>query len=297
MEKMIINYRFITIIVFVLCMSFKPMCQNKYALLVGISEYPSYDDESSTWNKIHGANDVRLIKPILQKRGFEVRTLTDKQATYKSIVKELDKLDNKVVLGDIVYIHFSGHGQAVEDLDGDEKDGWDESFIPYDAQKTYRKGQYTGENHLLDDKLNKNLTSIRTNIGPKGLVFVVLDACHAGSSYRGEENDSAFVRGSEIGFSATNRIYAPRIDKRGNIRILSHKDMSPIYMLEACRSYEVNTEILQDNKYFGPLSYYISKELLTSMPLSDIKWIDNVRKNMDKDIRLIRQHLVLESSQ
>ena len=67
-------------------------------------------------------------------------------------------------------------------------------------------------------------------------------------------------------------------------------------MLEACRSYEVNIEIKQNGKYYGPLSYYIYQQLLT-MPLSfDTKWIEEVRKNMDKDIRLVRQHMVIESS-
>ena len=72
--------------------------------------------------------------------------------------------------------------------------------------------------------------------------------------------------------------------------------MAPIYMLESCRSYEVNLEIMQDGNYYGPMSYYISQQLLT-MPMSfDTNWIEEVRKNMDKDIRLVRQHMVIESS-
>jgi hypothetical protein len=67
-------------------------------------------------------------------------------------------------------------------------------------------------------------------------------------------------------------------------------------MLEACRSYEVNIEIKQGNMYYGPLSYYISQELLTSTLSFDTKWIEKVRTNMDKDIRLVRQHMVTESS-
>ena len=72
--------------------------------------------------------------------------------------------------------------------------------------------------------------------------------------------------------------------------------MAPLYMLEACRSYEVNTEIKQENLYYGPLSYFISQELLTSTLSTDTNWIENVRKKMDKDARLVRQHMVTESS-
>ena len=271
--------------------------QNKIALLVGISDYPQYSNADASWSKIHGANDVTLMKPLLQKQGFKVSVLTNNNATYNSIQSGFEKLMKNAQAGDIVYIHFSGHGQAVEDVNGDEDDDWDEAFIPYDARRIYQKGIYSGEKHFLDDELNKYLDAIRTKVGANGIVYVVMDACHAGSSYRGEEDaDSAFVRGSDIGFSLSGKTYTPKIDKRGNIRVAAKTNMAPVYMLEACRSYEVNIEIKQGNMYYGPLSYYISQELLTSTLSFDTKWIDNVRTNMDKDIRLVRQHMVTESS-
>lgn len=271
--------------------------QNKIALLVSISDYPQYSNADASWSKIHGANDVTLMKPLLQKQGFKVSVLTNNNATYNSIQSGFEKLMKNAQAGDIVYIHFSGHGQAVEDVNGDEDDDWDEAFIPYDARRIYQKGIYSGEKHFLDDELNKYLDAIRTKVGANGIVYVVMDACHAGSSYRGEEDaDSAFVRGSDIGFSLSGKTYTPKIDKRGNIRIAAKTNMAPVYMLEACRSYEVNIEIKQGNMYYGPLSYYISQELLTSTLSFDTKWIDNVRTNMDKDIRLVRQHMVTESS-
>ena len=39
--------------------------------------------------------------------------------------------------------------------------GYDESFIPYDAQKVYADEIYTGENHIVDDELNGWLYSIK----------------------------------------------------------------------------------------------------------------------------------------
>lgn len=288
------------LIVFIsaLCIHNETQAQNKQALLVGISNYPTHMQEESSWKSIHGANDVNTIAPILKKQGFSVKLLSNQQATHSAILKNLSDIIRKVKSGDIVYLHFSGHGQAVEDLDGDEPDGWDEAFIPYDAQKKYNEGIYTGEKHLLDDELNKHLSSLRTKLGPTGILYVVMDACHAGSTYRGDDvEDSTFVRGTDLGFSRSGKTYAPRIDKRSNISLTSLPNAAPIYMVEACRAYEVNTEIKENDCYYGPLSYYIIQELLTT-PLSfDTKWIEQVRKNMDKDIRLIRQHLVLESSQ
>ena len=291
----------LTVLIVLMCITANTLiAQNKIALLIGISNYPQYKDADASWPKIHGTNDVQLISPLLAKQGFKIITLTDNLATHKGIESGFKKLENSVRPGDIVYIHLSGHGQAVEDENGDEADGWDEAFIPYDAQHRYKKNVYQGENHLLDDELNSHLNSIRKKVGEKGVVYVVIDACHAGSSYRGEEDeDSVYVRGTDIGFSKNRKPYTPPIDKRGNIRVSSGKGMSHIYMLEACRSYQVNTEIKENGQYCGPLSYYISQQLLTTRLSFDTKWIEEVRKNMENDSRLKfprQQNMVTESS-
>jgi len=287
-----------TLIFALLMLPMSLFAQQKHALLIGISDYPQYEYADASWEPIHGTNDVQLISPILAKQGFAINMLLNEGATHSAIENGFERLERDVQPGDIVYIHLSGHGQAVEDEDGDEVDGWDEAFIPYDAERNYREEGYHGENHLLDDELNGYLISIRRKVGKTGIVYVVMDACHAGSSYRGEEEqDSVYVRGTEVGFSKTGKTYTPRINRSGNVRIETEKGMAPIYMLESCRSYEVNLEIKQDGNYYGPMSYYISQQLLT-IPMSyDTKWIEEVRKNMDKDIRLVRQHMVIESSE
>lgn len=57
---------------------FRLQAQEKRALLVGISKY----DTALTgyqWNNINGANDVKLLDPILKAKGFKVTTLTDEK--------------------------------------------------------------------------------------------------------------------------------------------------------------------------------------------------------------------------
>ena len=289
-----------TLIFALLMLPMSLFAQQKHALLIGISDYPQYEYADASWEPIHGTNDVHLISPILAKQGFTINVLLNEAATHSAIVNGFEKLTREVQSGDIVYIHLSGHGQAVEDEEnGDEADGWDEAFIPYDAERSYREDGYHGENHLLDDELNRYLISIRRKAGTTGIVYVAMDACHAGFSYRGEEEqDSVYVRGTEIGFSKTGKSYAPRINRSGNVRIDTEKGMAPIFMLESCRSYEVNLEIKQDGNYYGPMSYYISQQLLTSSLSFDINWIEQVQKCMKKDKRLKdRQHMVIESSE
>jgi hypothetical protein len=299
-EKQAVLYCITVLLFIMLCLPFSLVAQQKHALLIGISDYPQYDDTEASWAPIHGTNDIQLIAPILTEQGFVINTLTNEAATRQAIDNSFKELESRVKAGNIVYIHLSGHGQAVEDEDGDEADGWDEAFIPFDAERTYRENGYHGENHLLDDELNGYLNSIRRKIGEEGVVYVVLDACHAGSAYRGEEDDDLYERGTNEGFSKTGKPYLGfYMDKRKIIKVENHNDLAPIYMLEACRHYQVNTEIKQDGVCYGPLSYYISQQLLTMQLSYDTKWIEEVSKSMNKDTRLSkprRQDMVIESS-
>ena len=270
----------------------------KRALLIGISEYSTVPQPSDNeWSNIHGANDVDLLAKTLNKQGFYIKKLTNKAATAQQIRKELALFVSSCHSGDIVYLHFSCHGQPVEDLNGDEKDGWDEALVPINAKKVYQKGKYTGENHIIDDELNDYLRSLRTKVGITGFVYVVIDACHAGSSYRGdEEEDSVIIRGTNKGFSISNKQFTPRIDKRGKIKIEKSASMANICILEACRSYQVNCEIRENGNYYGSLSFYVEKVLRTTKLDKNTSWTERVASLMNKDTRLVRQNLVVESS-
>ena len=118
--------------------------QRKRAFLVGISHY----DTALTgyqWNNINGVEDINLLNPTLKNQGFNTTVLLDEQATFDNIVNQITQFTNKTKKGDVVYLHFSTHGQPVEDLNGDEEDGWDESIVPIDAYKIYKKGVYEGQ--------------------------------------------------------------------------------------------------------------------------------------------------------
>lgn len=278
--------------------AFSAQCQTKRAFLVGISEYTNLTQPSDDeWSNIHGVNDVDLLSKTLKKQGFYIKKITDKGATAHQIRKELPRFISTCHPGDIVYLHFSCHGQPVEDLNGDEKDGWDEALVPINAQKVYQEKKYTGENHIIDDELNGYLRSLRTKVGTTGFVYVVIDACHAGSSYRGdEEKDSVIIRGTNRGFTSTGKQFAPRIDKRGKVRVDKSTSMANICILEACRSYQVNSEIKENGKYYGSLSFYVDKTLKTTELGKDISWTEKVASLMNKDARLVRQNIVIETS-
>ena len=237
--------------------------QRKRAFMVGISHY----DTALTgyrWNNINGVEDIKLLSPILKKQGFYLTTLLDEQATYQNITNQLSTFTNQTKKGDIVYLHFSAHGQPVEDLNGDEEDGWDEAIIPIDAYKNYKKGVYEGKKHLLDDQLNTYIKKLRTKIGTTGFLYVVIDACHAGTSSRA--NDET-IRGTKVGFTYKNKVFKPSTQKKSHYKVEATPKMSHVMYLEACRPEQVNMEIKVKDKRYGPLSYNIA-QALQAKPIS-----------------------------
>ena len=321
--------RFNIILIAIFLVSLCSYAQTRRALLVGISEY---NTQQTNWSSIHGANDVALMNKALV--GFKVTKLTNSAATYDNITKALNTLIQQTKVGDIIYLHFSGHGQPFEDLDGDEDDGWDEAFVPYDAQMNYKKGVYEGKNHLTDDKLHGYIEQLRKKAGKSGIVYVSIDACHSGESYRGdvfededgciidddfisslnlipdETDDEDYERGSSSGFSMDNKIYAvSRSSAKVHGRIKAAANMSKIVMMEACLSTEKSKELKltiagkdgkRSNFYCGPLSYSIYKVLTQSNQrlTTDSSWIASVRSVFEK-VRQSnnQQQLVIETSE
>ncbi len=294
-SRLYVSKQVMMFLILLLGMSFC-VAQNRKAFVVGLSNYSKGTNNVTDWNNIHGENDAKLIAKTLTKQGFQVVQILDNEGTANSIRTKLSNFSKSLKVGDIVYIHFSCHGQPVEDIDGDEADGWDEALVPLDAKKSYSAG-YDGKNHLTDDELNGYLKTIRQKVSNKGSVYVVIDACHAGSVYRGtDDEDSICIRGTHIGFSKTGKLFVPRINKIGRFKIQHEPDWADICVIEACRSYQTNCEIIQNGNYYGSLSWYLNSVLSSKPFISDFSWVESVKNLMDKDTRLVRQNIVIEAS-
>ena len=142
------------------------------AFLVGINDYAR-----SAIPDLRGAvNDVNRLSQVLQQRmnfpAGNIVKLTDAQATRDNILNGLTTFVNGVQPNDIVYIHFSGHGSQVKDINGDESDGLDETFLPYNA----RTGNVPD---IVDDEYEKLFNKLRSDN-----VLIVFDSCHSGTVTR-----------------------------------------------------------------------------------------------------------------
>ena len=173
----------------------------RWALLIGIGEYEKLKSLPGS------LNDIEIISYVLSKRyGFKEKNITflkNEAATREGIIEALERIVTKARESDIVYIHYSGHGSQVKDLNGDEfDDDKDETLVPYD-------GRAPNVPDITDDKLNELLSQINAQ-----RVIVSIDACHSGSVTRGAKihtrsvppdtrlelyrHDQRYTRGSRI---------------------------------------------------------------------------------------------------
>ncbi|MBS4065967.1 MAG: caspase family protein [Chitinophagaceae bacterium] len=231
----------------------------KLALIVAISNYKP----ETGWNKLASANDVPLIKEALKKQGFQeadIVVMEDKAATKDGILNGIQKyLIEKAAPGDICVFHFSGHGEQVYDNNSDEDDGYDEALVPYDAPMEYQPGV---EKHLRDDDFGIKLQDLRLKLGEEGELIVIVDACHSGSSTRGNKGS---MRGTDKKYQPSN--YKAPVAKTNKINesIFGLGDrkagMAKMISLFASSSSELNSQYEKDGVEYGSLSMAFFKTI------------------------------------
>lgn len=271
-----------------LLLSLSVSAQTKRALIIGLGE-----QQDKAWNKINGDKDVPLVQGMLKSAGFKsVTTLVNRQATKTGIIGAFRKMAASCKQGDVVYVHYSGHGQQMTDVHNDEKDGLDECWIPYDA---YRKARatYHGEKHLTDDELNVYLNAIRNKVGAKGKLLVVIDACHSGDGTRGDNDevvrgvedtlvvDSLNGRGLYETFEMLKSLFMGDYDKEKIINDKAKPLAERWITISACRSDQVNVEM--KSPAVGKLTYALWKELKNSDKVNNDEFMRRIRKFVNRN--------------
>ena len=266
-----------------LLLSLSVSAQTKRALVIGLGE-----QQDKAWNKINGDKDVPFVQVMLKNAGFKsVTTLLNRQATKTGIVGAFKRMTASCKHGDVVYIHYSGHGQQMTDVHNDEKDGLDECWIPYDACRK-ASTTYHGERHLTDDELNVYLNAIRNKIGAKGKLLVVIDACHSGDGTRGEDDeivrgvedtlvvDSQNARGLYETFEAIKSFFMGDNGKENIINTKAKPLAERWITISACRSDQVNVEM--KSPAVGKLTYALWTEQKKSEKVSNEEFMKRIRR-------------------
>ena len=270
------NIERILIFFFIHCFFTGAFAQDKRALVIGVGK-----QIDSSWGKINGDKDIPYICTMLRDAGFsKIKTLENEQATKDKIVESLSELSRKCQRSDIVYIHFSGHGQQMTDIHGDEfSDRWDECWIPYDAFSRYSQS-YNGSKHLTDDEIFFYINKISSKIGSDGKLLLVVDACHSGDSFYDENPE--ITRGTTRKFIIPN----PSTNLR-NDKIVNKTKYNNWIMLSACKEYEVNAEL--KDPIAGKLTYALYILLRNNKTYMNESLLYKIKLFMNKHSGVIHQ--------
>lgn len=256
----------------------------KLALLVGIDGYYKNSKiEDHDWWNLHTTGDVEIIaSALVSKFGFkpeDIKVLSDKpvkigdktinptdstKPTRDNIVNAFrSHLTKQASDGDIVYFHFSGHGQQVPDDDkngpnpmvGDELDGMDESIIPIDYVS-----QTDPSKNIRDDEIGTLLDELSAK--KPANVTITLDSCFSGTATRGKIARGADWKGKPVDrkmIKGSDESAADFVTRGGRSR--GGNGEQNYVFLSAASQYQTAKEKTENQIEYGAFSYALAKAM------------------------------------
>ena len=192
---------------------------DRVALLFGVNDY------GGTENDLRGClNDIELAQTRLS--NFQVRKFKDNQVTKANFLAQVNYALANSQPGDVIYIHYSGHGTFVKDRNGDEEDNYDEALYLYDWP-------------LIDDDLNHALRATPTGVN----VVLLLDSCYSGTATR-----NVFSKGRFLQFEPA---------KKEHVRVKrKFYDYMSWVVISGCAENETSSDAEIDGVFHGAFSYF-----------------------------------------
>jgi hypothetical protein len=255
----------------------------RWIVLIGIDYYlpgsARFDDNNRpmVFTNLQGCvRDVRKVQDYFRMQPTadtcRITTFTSSnpqeestnRPTYENIVQSLKTITYEAEPGDIVHIHYSGHGARVWTSYRGRNDLFTAAIVPLDIAREEGKYLLTDElSDLLDDMVDKRLN-----------VTMVLDSCYSGKSDRHRNHSISGFRGiSQI--DATESSIHPRstiqvaptqsyeLSAGRGCKVLL--DMQKGYeLLTACRNNETASEHNFAGEHHGLLTYNLLDSLKCS---------------------------------
>jgi hypothetical protein len=236
----------------------------KKALCVGINKFKHFPHFALN-GCVNDAKDMgAVLKELMGFRAADIMTLTDANATKANIMARLKSMVADAKAGKINHIvfSFSSHGTQTTDLDGDEPEGMDEAFVPFDiAQKG---NDWDPARIISDDEFHDLFDTLPDDC----LLEAYLDTCHSGTGFRALGMRPRYIpppTESPVGKSAKVRGFSlkPKTTRKGKA---SRKNAAPdvdtkakatknIILWTGCRSNQTSADAFFDGRYNGAFTY------------------------------------------
>ncbi len=112
-------------------------------------------------------NDAHAMEQIASSLNYKTQVLLTTAATSKAVMDAIKSAARQLKKDDIFFLTYSGHGGQVDDLNGDEPDRKDETWVLFDRE-------------LVDDELHELYNRFRLGVR----IVVLSDSCHSGTVTR-----------------------------------------------------------------------------------------------------------------
>jgi hypothetical protein len=259
----------------------------RLALLVSVSNYTARHPSRKVlgeWQNLNCFLDTRNLRQTLiaPRYGFadgDVLLLEDLKATRGGRPEPglaatragiLDGFRKHLIAqarpGDVVVFLYSGHGNQIKDQPagqpggGDEEDGYDEAFVPYDYAGT---PEGDARAYVRDDDLQGLLRDLKAKMTGadgrvQGSINLIIDSCHSGTVTRGIRR----AKGKGIEINAKGNPI--EINAKGSAgSALNDEPGSGYVLMSACQSNESAFEATdeQDRPLGGALAYNLCRVL------------------------------------
>ncbi len=238
----------------------------KRALLIGINKYrvPGADLRGC----LNDVTDMRAA--LIDCCGFaegDITVLTDYDATKANMQRGMESLIANSKPGDVLLLHYSGHGSNVPDKSGDEADHRDEILCPTDLD---------WKDPLLDDWMGELFDTVPADVS---LTFVS-DSCHSGSVNRvliPPDSTDAIPRylpcpldllATESGRELRGTLRQPRLTRAHGasssdlgdvLEAVPRTDITdtgiPEVLISGCRDDQTSADAYIDGAFHGALTY------------------------------------------
>ncbi|QZH66286.1 caspase family protein [Mycolicibacterium farcinogenes] len=235
----------------------------KKAVLIGVNRY------RVPGNDLRGCvPDVKNMAELLQQRyefdPDDISLITDFKATKEAIETAVTGLVRGARRGDVLLLHYSGHGSNVPDDDGDESDERDEILCPTDLD---------WNDPLRDDWLRSVFDGLADGVS----LTVITDSCHSGTVTRALEPPDAPVierylpspwdlAAAESGRGLAGPTRGTRRHKPAADVV--HVDI-PEVLISGCRADQTSADAAIAGGFAGALTYNLVEAVAESrMPLS-----------------------------
>ena len=228
----------------------------KRALLIGLN----YKGTSYALNGC--INDVMNIKRLLLFNGYEeqnIVVLTDnnprRMPTKANILNELYKLT--ILPSTEIFVHYSGHGSRVRDLNGDETSRLDSIIIPCDALRA-------SYNVILDDTLFQYVSKFKCKS------ILLFDSCNSGSVC-----DLPYMLSYNNG--VINQSTTKKVVKMSN---------PSVYMISGCRDNQSSEDAYSNGIFYGAFTNAFLQSVQPNKPILSI-YVDTCQKLPSRQVPVL----------